>query len=446
MFCRNCGRKLEDGEKCNCLNTQNPNPAPAVQPTAAPQPAVPPQAPAAGSTESQKKNSTAKLILLIVGIVLGLSLIVGGVIFAVYKVFSNSTATSHSTTRRDDDEDVDDEDDDEDEKEPMRARELRSAATTLYNAITVSYVDLDSLDQLPSDAKDCVISSDKVYQISEESAKTILDLTEKYYEDVTDLNFVALIQNYQCVDIEVANDWDSTNVGTYFTTYFGDETYTLRQFYDYACGQIDLATTTTAETTTTTTIATTTASSAETATTEALATSATTAEDEPFQMEVPVGAESGDAYLGFFDGNYWGQYWGSTELDGTLNLCWNAGVAHINGNGTYQVSVTCDTASVRAYALGDSEFDLTLTGLSYASVRIKNGETVCPNAVITVNTVTVDNQSIAVTGKSSTFTEDGEVCADIYNPWSSNTKDRIIDPSVIGDWKTITVTFTVSGL
>jgi hypothetical protein len=58
------------------------------------------------------------------------------------------------------------------------------------------------------------------------------------------------------------------------------------------------------------------------------------------------------------------------------------------------------------------------------AVMIKNGETACPGAVITVNSVKVDGKELTLDGKPYTSSDDGkETRANLYNQWVA--KDKI---------------------
>lgn len=190
------------------------------------------------------------------------------------------------------------------------------------------------------------------------------------------------------------------------------------------------------------------------------------------EFEEAVVPQSGDAYLSMVDSQWWLQYFGND----TDYLTYDAGVVPITGNGDYTVSVTCDTDAIRYDTTGDANGDLIANGTAFMAVQILDGADVCPNAIITINSVVVDGAEIPLTKKSFTNTETAEVGgtehnnirANIYNEWvsddslpedarssegtlteladSSEYSASILDPSAIGDWTTIEVNFTISGM
>ncbi len=180
------------------------------------------------------------------------------------------------------------------------------------------------------------------------------------------------------------------------------------------------------------------------------------------QLEEAVTAQSGEAYLAIVDNEWWIQYWG----DSSDMLAYEAGVAKINGNGSYTVSVTADTNGFRYDTTGDINEQYTPEGLSYLSVVIMDGEEYCPDAVITIDSITVDGTKIDMTAKNYTCVESDDVYSDIYNEWVSTPPDDArseegllselsdtsdyssvnVDPDDFASWTTVEVTFTISGL
>lgn len=189
-----------------------------------------------------------------------------------------------------------------------------------------------------------------------------------------------------------------------------------------------------------------------------------------------VQAVSGDAYLAIADEAWEVQYLGNKDVNGSEQLSYDAGVAHINGNGDYTVSVTADTNGFRYDETGDINGEYTIKGLGFAAVIIDNGEEALPNAIITINSVKVDGREIELRKKSYTNTESGSVRANIFNQWVSDDglpsdartaegalfenndpsapsavndgscSAQIIDPAEFSEWKNVEVGFTVSGL
>jgi len=195
---------------------------------------------------------------------------------------------------------------------------------------------------------------------------------------------------------------------------------------------------------------------------------------EEVDFEEAEAAESGDAYLAIADKDWKVQYWGDTGDNNQLSF--EAGVAHITGNGDYTVSVTADTNGFRYESTGDPDGKYLPQGLGFAAVIISDGEKALPSAVITVNSVKVDGREIDLKGKSYTNTESGEIRSNIYNEWVSDDalpadartaegalfngfnvdaptelndgscSARIVDEKDFKEWTTVEVGFTVSGL
>ena len=189
-----------------------------------------------------------------------------------------------------------------------------------------------------------------------------------------------------------------------------------------------------------------------------------------------VEAAAGDAYLAIADEAWEVQYLGNKDVNGSDQLSYDAGVAHISGNGEYTVSVTADTNGFRYDETGDINGDYTIKGLGFAAVIIDNAEEVLPNAVITINSVKVDGRELELVKKSYTNTESGSVRANIFNEWVSDDglpadarsaegalfengdvskptvindggySAQIVDRNEFSEWKNVEVGFTVSGL
>ncbi|MBR5682083.1 MAG: hypothetical protein IKW96_02205 [Ruminococcus sp.] len=189
-----------------------------------------------------------------------------------------------------------------------------------------------------------------------------------------------------------------------------------------------------------------------------------------------VEAAAGDAYLAITDEAWEVQYLGNKDVNGSDQLSYDAGVAHINGNGEYTVSVTADTNGFRYDETGDINGEYTIKGIGFAAVIIDNAEEVLPNAVITINSVKVDGKELELRKKSYTNTESGSIRANIFNEWVSDDalpadartaegalfengdtskptavndgscSAQIIDRSEFAEWKNVEVGFTVSGL
>lgn len=190
--------------------------------------------------------------------------------------------------------------------------------------------------------------------------------------------------------------------------------------------------------------------------------------DDDVEFEDAVVAESGDAYLAINEEQGWIQYWGA---DDTM-LTYNAGVPHIEGNGSYTVSVTADTNGFRYDTSGDAnDASAVPSGLMFAAVMIKDGKTLFPDAIITIDSIKVDGKEIAMTAKNYTSSDDGkELRSNIYNGWVDKLPDDaastegalvvdgtptdaaaayspvIVDKADFATWKEVEVNFTISGL
>lgn len=191
-------------------------------------------------------------------------------------------------------------------------------------------------------------------------------------------------------------------------------------------------------------------------------------------FEDTVVAAEGDAYLAIADRDFKMQYLGGNDENNQLTF--DAGVAHISGNGDYRVSVNADTKGFRYRATGNPDTEYKPRGLGFAAVIISGGETAMPNAVITVKKVIVDGKEIELKKHSYTNTESGSIRSNIFNEWVGddslpadarcdkgalfNNYDRdslsdindgsysaqILDSSAFDEWTKVEVEFTVSGV
>lgn len=195
----------------------------------------------------------------------------------------------------------------------------------------------------------------------------------------------------------------------------------------------------------------------------------TTKDENAPVFDNAVEAGSGDAFLALNCNDWWIQYWG----DSSDPLSYNAGIETIDGNGQYTVSLTADTDGFRYAMNQDAAEPFTPDSVGLAAVMIKDGASVCPDAVITIDSITVNGNPIELKKKNYTNKESGNIRANIYNEWVSDenlpadakvmdgalyengSKSALYDGSysaVIADkssfdnWMNISVTFTVSGL
>ena len=185
-------------------------------------------------------------------------------------------------------------------------------------------------------------------------------------------------------------------------------------------------------------------------------------------FEPSVAAQSGQAFLAIREEQNWIQYMGvNDDIEHTM-LTYNAGVAEIKGNGSYTVSVTTDTNGFRYDTTGKAGDDSVIPqGLQFAAVMIKDGNTLFPDAVITIDSILVDGSEIPLTAKNYTNSDDDiELRSNIYNTWvetlpedarseegslsdSENAEEYapvIVNPADFRTWKTVEVKFTVSGI
>lgn len=187
-------------------------------------------------------------------------------------------------------------------------------------------------------------------------------------------------------------------------------------------------------------------------------TEAVVAEDIEFEDVVTAG--SGDAILAITDGQWYVQYWGKeTDL-----LTYDAGVAHINGDGDYTVSVNVGTKGAQFDITGDPENGYTCGGIDFAAVKVFDGTKLYPEMSIEIKEIRVDGKAIELKSKNYTSSDDGsEMRANIYNHFVStipedahtaegavaaDSKDysaQIVDPAAFTSWTTVEVDFTVTG-
>lgn len=206
-------------------------------------------------------------------------------------------------------------------------------------------------------------------------------------------------------------------------------------------------------------------SSAATTTTSAPAETAaviTTPATESLDIEPAVEAKSGDAILAITDGQWYCQYWGTTEDI----LTYDAGVATINGDGDYTVSVNVATTGAQ-YDITDGQGPFEgyeCEGLGFAMVKVFDGTTLYPNMSIEIKEIRVDGKAVTLQAKNYTSSDDGkEMRANIFNEWVNNLPDdahnadgavtgeigeyspKIIDTADFAKWSKIEVDFTVTG-
>ncbi|MDE6657645.1 MAG: hypothetical protein K2J88_03565, partial [Oscillospiraceae bacterium] len=133
------------------------------------------------------------------------------------------------------------------------------------------------------------------------------------------------------------------------------------------------------------------------------------------EFEPAYTAQAGQAYLAIVGSQWEVQYWGNDTQSGYM-LAYDAGIADIKGDGSYTVSVNANTKGFRNAMTGDSNGTYTPEGINFLAVMIPDGETLYPDAIITVDSILVDGNEIELTNKNYTSSEDGkETRANIYN-------------------------------
>lgn len=191
-------------------------------------------------------------------------------------------------------------------------------------------------------------------------------------------------------------------------------------------------------------------------------------EEETLAYAKGIDALPGQAYLAIVDSSLWVQYWGSSTDEGSM-LSYEAGVADITGNGTYTVSVNAATKGFRFETTGDINGNYTPKGLSFLGVIIPEGELKYPGIILTVDSIKVDGEEIALKAKNYTSSENMvDTRTNLYYPYSkvpstdarsvdgplydgdtalpvsSGYSPKVIDPSDFATWTKVEVTFTVS--
>lgn len=195
-------------------------------------------------------------------------------------------------------------------------------------------------------------------------------------------------------------------------------------------------------------------------TADSAAETAETVAAEPVEFEEAVEAGSGDAILAITDAQWYVQYWGSKDD----LLTYDAGVAHIDGDGDYTVSVNAGTKGAQFDITGDPDSDYKCGGIDFAAVKVIDGIKLFPDMSIEIKEIRVDGKPIEMTAKNYTSSDDGEeMRSNIYNHFVSNFPEdahnaegavtgdfgeyssMIINPDDFASWTTVEVDFTVTG-
>ena len=148
------------------------------------------------------------------------------------------------------------------------------------------------------------------------------------------------------------------------------------------------------------------------------------------------------AYLSFADNAWSVQYWN----DGNDYSPIVATTAEVTGNGTYTVGLDFTEAGGAA-------------DIAFFDVEISNGEAAFPNSYMTIDSVKINGEEIALTGTPYTSSDDGVATrTNLYNAWvsdvttveSARTADGSADgitptpvDGTITNINTIEVTFTL---
>lgn len=120
--------------------------------------------------------------------------------------------------------------------------------------------------------------------------------------------------------------------------------------------------------------------------------------DKVKSIEIDFSYNPVSAYLMYANGDWSISNWGYTSSDAVKVIA-----APLNGEGNYTVGL---------------EFAEPAEGLAFTAVGIKNGETVLPNYIIKIDSVTINDGDNIVKGINFTNSDDGkETRANIYNEW-----------------------------
>lgn len=162
----------------------------------------------------------------------------------------------------------------------------------------------------------------------------------------------------------------------------------------------------------------------------------------------------GDAYIQFAGGDWLASFYN----DGKEYASYNDTVT-ITGNGSYSVTLH----AVSAFTDEETGEDATAEGstdIAFAALSVPNGEILFPGMIITIDSIEADGKAITLNGTPYTSSDDGkETRVNLYNEWVSALPDDARTASgdlsdatptamdkAIGEWKTLTVNFTVSGI
>lgn len=176
-------------------------------------------------------------------------------------------------------------------------------------------------------------------------------------------------------------------------------------------------------------------------------------------VELAEGIQEGHAYLGFADSEWIVTGWG--KGDDKIKIAEIEDAPEITGDGTYTIKVDISGG----VDVGDTDpYDVT-TGVACMGVNLWgeqfiDSEKELPKFTVTVDSFKADGKDIKITGVPLVNLEDDGVRFNLYNEWGHAKFDEakttcadpdkgtnaVVDISEIGDWSTLEVTFTISGL
>lgn len=161
----------------------------------------------------------------------------------------------------------------------------------------------------------------------------------------------------------------------------------------------------------------------------------------------------GEALIAFAGGDWTAQYWADGAEWASVEE-----TAIITGDGSYSVTVTAKSTGVDEDTGEEYVADGT-TDIAFAALQVVNGETLFPGMVITIDSVELDGNAVALNGTPYTSSDEGVTTrVNLFNEWATTIPEdaRTIDglaadatpiamDKACGAWTTMTVNFTVTG-
>ena len=161
----------------------------------------------------------------------------------------------------------------------------------------------------------------------------------------------------------------------------------------------------------------------------------------------------GETAICYADSAWASQYWlnGEEQVSKGTN-------AIITGDGTYTVAIEAYT-KVTDEETGEESVEEGANGLAFAAIEVVDGENLFPGMVLTIDSVKIDGAEVALNGTPFTSSDEKITTrVNLFNEWvpappdDARTIDGLADDATaqavsndIGEWKTMEVTFTVSG-